>query len=92
MDELQSGPLMVKSLTVMQEHRQQQASMKAEDSWDKRQHIFAHVKNVLNVLKVEGVDLNETIRESVLTFMFKCCKWILINLLTTTNVKAFKPS
>jgi hypothetical protein len=34
---------------VLQEHRQQQASAEAEDSWDKCQHIFAHVKMILKV-------------------------------------------
>jgi hypothetical protein len=33
--------------TMMQEQRQQQASAKAEDSWDKHQCIFAHVKMLL---------------------------------------------
>jgi hypothetical protein len=32
---------------LMQEHRQQQASVEVEDSWDERHHILAHVKNVL---------------------------------------------
>jgi hypothetical protein len=31
----------------MQEHRQQQASAEAEDSWDERQHISARCKSVL---------------------------------------------
>jgi hypothetical protein len=32
---------------LMQEHRQQQVSAEAEDSWDERNTFLAHVKNVL---------------------------------------------
>jgi hypothetical protein len=37
----------LKKIILMQEHRQQQASMEAEDSWDECHHILAHVKIVL---------------------------------------------
>jgi hypothetical protein len=33
----------------MQEHHQQQVSVEVEDSWDKCQRIFAHVKMLLKV-------------------------------------------
>jgi hypothetical protein len=38
--------------SMMQEHRQQQASAEVEDSWNKRQRILARCKSVLRFFEI----------------------------------------
>jgi hypothetical protein len=39
---------------MMQEHRQQQASVEAKDNWDERQHISTCCKSVLECFEINA--------------------------------------
>jgi hypothetical protein len=66
----------------MQEHHQQQASVEAEDSWDKPRTF-----HVLKCFENECTDINVIVKGGVLAFMYKCCKRIVSDLLLSIQCK-----